>query len=88
MNTRTKRTIEAIIFISLGIGLAAYTIFDSLDGSFYAGSKYGSGNTLSIENGETGYWFAVSFRVLLGSLCIYLGLLSIRDIKKNKNPYD
>jgi len=88
MKPRTKYLLEGIFLMLLGVGLAAYSIYDSLDGAFIAGSKYGISNTLSISNGTTGYWLAVGFRVVLGCLGVVLGVLAFRDFKKAKNPYD
>lgn len=88
MNNRTKKIIEAFLFIILGTGLVVYSIYDSLNGTFYAGSKYGPGSTISITDGITEYWIAVGFRVLLAALSIGLGISTIRDIIKTKNPYD
>ncbi len=88
MTPSNKKLLEGIFFIILGSILAIYSIYDALDGTFIAGSKYGLSNTLSITDGSNSYWFAVGFRVLLGFLGVYLGLDLIKEHKKLKNPYD
>ena len=85
---RNKKLLEGIFFLLLGLCLATYSVYDSIDGSFIAGSKYGLSSTLSISDGSSGYWLAVGFRVFLGALGIVLGLLAIKDFKQSKNPYD
>jgi len=88
MSIRTRKLLEGILFLLFGLGLVLYSIYDSLDGSFYAASKYGLGNTLSIIDGETGYWLAVGFRVFLGFIGIILGILTLNNFLKTKKPYD
>ena len=88
MKPRTKKLLEGLLFLFLGIGLASYSIYDSLDGSFIAASKYGANKILSITDGKNTYWLAVGFRVLLGLVSAALGILSISEFKKAKNPYD
>jgi len=87
MKPRTKKLYEGILFLIPGAGLITYSIYDSHDGSFIAGSKYGISNTLSITNGQISYWFAVGFRIALGCLGIYFAVLALTDFKKSTIPY-
>ena len=76
----TLDKIGGFVLMLLGVSLCAVTIVDASDGTFYSASRTGT-KLVSVSEGYWGFYFNLSWQVLIGIFIVAYGFYIYRCSK-------